>query len=107
MIQLRLGQQSMASEIAVIKRTQDEDRKTTLANHAENRTSIHKIREDMQAMADNVGVVTSKIDDYLLVQQTLEIQRSKAWWKQPLGTAIIVAAITVAWAVIQHGMGWK
>ena len=107
MIQLRLGQQAMTVELAGLKRTQDEDRKTTQANHKENRDSIHHIREDMQEMADNVGKVASKIDDYLLVQETLTQQAAKAWWKQPLGTAVIVAVISVAIAALEHVMGWK
>ena len=77
------------------------------ANHVQNRTSIHEIREAQQVQADTVNLIGGKIDDYLLVQRTLEEQRAKAWWKQPLGTAFIVAAITVAWAVIQHGIGRK
>lgn len=61
----------------------------------------------MQTMTETIWLIGGKIDDYLLVQKTKDDEKAKAWWKQPLGTAVIVAAITVAWTAIQHGMGWR
>lgn len=106
MIQLRLGQASLAAEMASVKRDQAADREITKANHKQNRDSIHTIIEGMETMQLQVSEVASKIDDYLLVQATIAQQLAKAWWKQPLGTAVIVAVITIVWASIEHGMGW-
>lgn len=106
MIQLRLGQASLASQVAALKQEQGADREITRANHKQNRDSIHKIVDGMETMQLQVSEVATKIDNYLLVQQTIAEQVAKAWWKQPVGTALIVAIITIGWAAVQHGLGW-
>jgi len=107
MIQLRLGQERLQNELASVKRDQIADRETTKANHKQNRDSIHAIVNSMESMQLQVSEVSTKIDNYLLVQSTIAAQLSAAWWKQPLGTAIIVGIITIGWSVWQHAKGWK
>ena len=107
MIQLRLGQERLAGEIATLTRAQEVDRKQTATNHVQNRDSIHKLFNDLQTMTNTIYLLGNKIDNYLLVQQTIATQKEKAWWKQPLGTAMIVAVVTVGWTALQHIWGWK
>ena len=106
MIQLRLGQQALVADIKSLRSEREADRTLMVQNHAANRESIHKLRNDLQTVAETVGDVSKKIDDYLLVQTDRDLQSAKAWWKQPLGTALIVTAITVGWAIVEHGIGW-
>ena len=107
MIQLRLGQATLISKLAALEATQAADRTQTVLNHTQNRTSIHKIVNDMQTLTNNLYILGNKIDNYLLVQETISAQKAKAWWKQPLGTATIVAVVTVGWTALQHIWGWK
>jgi hypothetical protein len=106
MIQLRLSVQAVSSDVRTLRTDHEEARRVMATNHAQNRTSIHDLKDDLQTMADNVSHVSAKIDNYLLVQKTREEDSDKAWWKQPLGTAVIVSVISAILAFTEHQLGW-
>lgn len=101
MIQLRLGVQALKGRMDGLESARNSDRNTMQANHQQNRVSIHDLRGEMQTLNDNVTTVTGELHDYLLVQRTRDEQRDKAWWKAPLGVAVIVTAITIGWSIFQ------
>lgn len=104
MIQLRLGLQQLSGEIVALKAARENDTRQMSANHNQNRSSVHDLRDDVQTLSDSVTKVTGELHDYLLVQKDRDEQRDKAWWKAPLGTALIVLVITIAWGVISKNV---
>lgn len=104
MIQLRLDVQKLFGEMRSLRETRNGDRSKMDSNHVSNRTSIHDIRDEMQTLNDTVTVVTGELHDYLLVQATRDEVRDKAWWKAPLGVAIIVLVVTIGWSVVQKAV---
>ena len=115
MIQLRLNIQQLSSEMTGLRKERESDRlqahadrqadrKQTEFNHKQNRGSIHDIKDDLQTLSDSVTEVTGKLNDYLLVQQTRDEQRDKAWWKAPLGVAVIVLIVTIGWGIVQKAV---
>ena len=93
-IQLRLSVQRIEGELATLSQKQT-------VNHAQNRKDIEGMQSSMDSMAASVMAVTKQVSDYLLVQNDREVQKLKAWWKAPLGTAIIVLVLTMGWDVIK------
>jgi hypothetical protein len=107
MIQLRMGQQKLEAKIDAQAVTLEGLKETQRENHKQNRESIHDIRGEQEIVSANVALVTMKLDNYLLVQSTRDEQKDKAWWKQPLGTGIIVLGITFGLKVLErYGLHW-
>ena len=97
-IQLRLSVQRIEGELSALTQTQK-------TNHLQNRGDIEGMQTSMDKMAESITAVTTQVGNYLLVQADREAQRAKAWWKAPLGTAIIVLMLTIGWDAMSSILG--
>jgi hypothetical protein len=97
-IQLRLSVQRIEGELTALTQTQKN-------NHLQNRGDIEGMQTSMEQMTASITAVAKQVSDYLLVQADREAQRAKAWWKAPLGTAIIVLMLTIGWDAMSSILG--